>query len=371
MAADVADLVLDDADLVVLARRPRRRSRARPRADGRASTPLSTMQTSTAPREPPIAHSRSIARSQRGRCLEGRGVARREAPGGDGMRAHPAARATSRAAVAARCACRRGSSVVVRAGREVDLDEPAAAVAAASASVAAAHASPTHRLGSLARRERRERRDVGRGLGDLEGHAARRGAAPRRARRRARARRAARARARRRGGRRPRAAARGLRARRPGRRSPAPRPSRAETRATSRTRPAAIVVASAAAEPPAGPRPGLGEHLVEPAQRDAGELDAARRRGHSSSRVRRWATTVGVGSTPSARSTRLEVRDRLRTQQLVVLDPLPRASRARDAQQAAASPPRPTPSGARAARAAARPGVPRVSPSRPPTHPTR
>ena len=170
---DVADVVLDDLHGPVLGSRDRAALASGPTSGWPASTPLSTMQTSTAPREPPIAHSRVERPRQGPGAANGGRIARREAPGGIGPRAHDAESAASRA-LAARCVpprrrgCAESSSGRVarltwtrpaRRGRRLGERRRRPCVAA-------------HRLASLARGERGEHRHVGRGLGDLERHSA-------------------------------------------------------------------------------------------------------------------------------------------------------------------------------------------------------
>ena len=156
-----------------LAHHARRRSRAGRRADGPPRCRESTMQTSTSPLEPPIAQSRVTAsRHPPGAATSGT-RSPGEAPGRERPRAHVvckgdvAARSPRPAAAAsARVHRARRPGVVAR----FTWTSRAAAALAASARVAAAHASPRtcsapSRAASAARYG-----DVGRRLRDLQRH---------------------------------------------------------------------------------------------------------------------------------------------------------------------------------------------------------
>ena len=142
VAADVAEVVLDDRRLAVL---QDDRQRARQWADERmggidAAVDDAHVHVASRPSEGPVPrHDRAPGRVR----LDRRGIARRQAPGRNRARAHVQASATSRAAVADRAAssARVESSSSGRVER-LTWTSCAAATLAASASVAAVQASP-------------------------------------------------------------------------------------------------------------------------------------------------------------------------------------------------------------------------------------
>ena len=312
------------------------------------------MQTSTRPRRPA---ERPLARHCRppgGVGRHRRRVARRQAPGGDRARAHVLARATSRAAVAARAArSARVESSSSGCVARLTCTSRAAATLAASAERGGRPRVTSHGVGAVPRREGGERRDVGGRLGDRERDLGRAPERPAERRIAIGGAGAARPPRRRHGGRRRRA----ISERSPSAAAWAAIPGASsqsrETRATRRTRPDAIVVASAAADPPAGPAPASASaSCSRPAgtlasvHRVVGRLTA--RGGGAGGRRRR-----GVGSTPSARSvaSRSATSASRNRSSRSIRSRIVSSSRA-DA--AAPSPPRPSRRVAREARAAAR-----------------